>query len=183
VEKGLPLHKKLCLGTLPAIRDDSYDCMYDRAASLLQARGFYRYEVSNFAKAGMISCHNQRYWTHFPYLGLGPGAHSFMMSCRRANPPSLDLYETWVNSGCNGSLGFFEHLSWQTLYAEAVWLGLRTIQGIDTRHLTTLYGMKPEEKKLTAWVKKGCLEKSGNRYYVKGKGWVFLDTLASDLMP
>ncbi len=44
--------------------------------TLLKA-GFHRYEVSNYARKGMESIHNQAYWQMKPYLGLGPSAHSF----------------------------------------------------------------------------------------------------------
>jgi oxygen-independent coproporphyrinogen III oxidase len=42
------------------------------------ARGTSHYEVSNFARPGRESRHNQAYWRHRPYVGLGPGAHSFL---------------------------------------------------------------------------------------------------------
>ena len=40
--------------------------------------GFEGYEISNFSSAPEHrSKHNQKYWDHTPYLGLGPSAHSF----------------------------------------------------------------------------------------------------------
>ena len=44
----------------------------------LAAAGLMAYEVSNFARSPEHrSLHNLKYWSHRPYLGLGPSAHSF----------------------------------------------------------------------------------------------------------
>ncbi len=36
----------------------------------LQEKGFYRYELSNFAQPGFESRHNQSYWNHSNYRGF-----------------------------------------------------------------------------------------------------------------
>ncbi len=63
--------------------------MYDLLCSETAAAGYEHYEISNFALEGMRSRHNSSYWTETPYLGLGPGAHSFDGQVRRYN--SIDL--------------------------------------------------------------------------------------------
>lgn len=51
--------------------------LYEAAVSLLEASGFRRYEVSNFAQgASAESSHNKSYWQGAQYIGIGPGAHS-----------------------------------------------------------------------------------------------------------
>lgn len=52
--------------------------MYLLAVEKLEQAGFHQYEISNFAKNGKESRHNLSYWEQKPYLGLGPGAHSFL---------------------------------------------------------------------------------------------------------
>lgn len=44
---------------------------------MLENSGFKQYEISNFAKAGMTSRHNLKYWRREEYLGIGAAAHSF----------------------------------------------------------------------------------------------------------
>ena len=59
----------------------------------VEAHGFIHYEVSNFAASRSFFCrHNQKYWSHVPYLGLGPAAHSFDGVQRWWNYRSLERY-------------------------------------------------------------------------------------------
>src|SRR5690625_5745454 len=54
------------------------------------------YEVSNFARPGHESRHNQAYWSGEPYLGLGPSAHSFLPPLRRWNLRGWEAYRRTV---------------------------------------------------------------------------------------
>ncbi len=51
---------------------------YEQACETLNAAGIAQYEISNFARAGMDSRHNLKYWTRQPYLGFGADAHSML---------------------------------------------------------------------------------------------------------
>ena len=57
--------------------DDAMAEMYGIAVERLAAMGIPRYEISNFARPGMESHHNLKYWLLHPYAGFGAGAHSF----------------------------------------------------------------------------------------------------------
>lgn len=65
-------------GRLAHPSDDAQAHLMDLAADTLEAGGLRRYEVSNFARPGAESLHNLIYWLGGPYLGLGPGAHSYL---------------------------------------------------------------------------------------------------------
>ena len=54
--------------------------------------GFEHYEISNFAKPGFRSRHNFKYWDLSDYLGLGPGAHSFLNGRRFAFARDIRAY-------------------------------------------------------------------------------------------
>lgn len=56
--------------------DDTSAAMQDRLTSLTEAGGWYRYEVSAYARPGQQCMHNLNYWQFGDYLGIGPGAHS-----------------------------------------------------------------------------------------------------------
>ena len=53
---------------------------YDMLCSALRDAGYAHYEISNFARPGFQARHNSAYWRRAPYVGLGPGAHSFMVA-------------------------------------------------------------------------------------------------------
>ncbi len=62
----------------PALPDeDETAALYLAAVRELEAVGFKQYEISNFAKGGLTSRHNLKYWRREEYLGIGAAAHSF----------------------------------------------------------------------------------------------------------
>jgi oxygen-independent coproporphyrinogen-3 oxidase len=92
----------------------------------LKQAGYEQYEISNFARPGFRSRHNSSYWVGTPYLGLGPGAHSFDGGFRRGwNAPDVAAYVA-------GNCGYEEEvLDARDRYHETVMLGLRTRDGIS----------------------------------------------------
>ena len=74
LEPGTPMGREN-----PVLPDDDAQAdTYLAMCELLRKNGFEHYEISNFAKPGFRSRHNMKYWDLSEYLGLGPGAHSFM---------------------------------------------------------------------------------------------------------
>ena len=99
-------------------------------SEILEDAGYVHYEVSNFAKGmAFASRHNQKYWDHTPYLGLGPAAHSFLNNQRWWNHRSVDRYLSAIENGAKPIEGT-EVLSLEQLQLEAFYLGLRTKKGI-----------------------------------------------------
>ncbi|MGH9487092.1 MAG: radical SAM family heme chaperone HemW [Terriglobales bacterium] len=75
---------------------------YEWACNELTARGWQQYEISNFARSGFASRHNQRYWLRQPYLGCGLDAHSFLIHPRPhrfSNPDALLDYCAPLRAG------------------------------------------------------------------------------------
>lgn len=73
--------------------------LYLEACGQLDAGGLRQYEISNFAREGMESRHNLKYWTRQPYLGFGVDAHSML-------PASTDAYALLRNGrGARASEG------------------------------------------------------------------------------
>ena len=61
-------------GGLRVCSDPVSDQLWLRARQTLMDRGFEWYEISNFARPGERSVHNQAYWRMDPWAVLGPGA-------------------------------------------------------------------------------------------------------------
>lgn len=98
---------------------------YTMLQDILDEAGFRQYEVSNFCRPGFHSRHNSAYWAREPYLGLGPGAHSFDGDRRRSW--NVDDLGRWLDGA--GKEG--ETLSDADIYNEKVMLGLRTSAGVE----------------------------------------------------
>ncbi|MBI4365173.1 MAG: radical SAM family heme chaperone HemW [Candidatus Latescibacteria bacterium] len=99
IEEGTPLHAKVRRGELRPEDEDAVAERYGDLVEILSRAGYRHYEVSNFALPGSESRHNEGYWLRRPYLGLGPGAHSFDGSARWRNEESIARYFERVESG------------------------------------------------------------------------------------
>jgi oxygen-independent coproporphyrinogen III oxidase len=136
VEEGTPLHAKAARGAVSIPGEDDVLARYEDLVSILGRAGYRHYEVSNFALPGFHSRHNEGYWTRRPYLGLGPGAHSFDGSARWGNDESIARWFERVESGTLPRDGYRE-LSSREAGEEEVFLSLRRSRGLrQSRHLS-----------------------------------------------
>lgn len=134
IEEGTPFASLYEQGRLDLPEEEDEEAMYDLVVHDLPARGFRRYEISNYAPAGWECRHNLKYWHYQPYLGLGLAAHSFFDGQRLANTADLQQYTDFF-SGAGGEtqefpVAFVEKLDKETAMAEFVFLALRTSQGV-----------------------------------------------------
>lgn len=97
---------------------------YGRAVSMLEAAGYQRYEVSNFARPGYECQHNLGYWRGEDFVGVGVSAVSTVRGVRRTNPRTVAGY-------LSGNAPQTEELSDRILIWEKAMLGLRTTQGVE----------------------------------------------------
>ena len=112
VEEGTPFGKQHMERFCPD--EEASADLYLCAVNELTQRGFAQYEISNFAKNGLHSRHNSRYWDCSEYLGIGPAAHSFWDGQRRFFERDLNAFiaaenpwELWQLDGSGGD--FFEY--------------------------------------------------------------------------
>lgn len=82
----------LAKGKVAEAPDELVESMYRYLCSATREAGYEHYEISNFALPGRRAVHNSRYWTVRPYIGLGPGAHSFWDGARGYNMADLHKY-------------------------------------------------------------------------------------------
>ena len=139
IEERTPLGKRCRAGEVtPPGEDLQYD-FFMKTSEFLENAGYIHYEVSNFAR-GMrfASRHNQKYWDHTPYLGLGAAAHSFRNNQRWWNYRSLDQYISALNRG-HLPVEETETLSEEQLRLEALYVGMRTKKGIQLQEFGDRY--------------------------------------------
>lgn len=134
VSPATPLAELASSGSISMPDDDELAKIFLNTSRLLESEGFVHYEVSNFALPGHESRHNLKYWRRSPYLGLGPGAHSFLHPRRWWNPPSLEEYGESIRTGKRPS-SCRELLTPEQDALERLWLGFRTLDGVDSSDL------------------------------------------------
>ena len=79
VEEDSMLEKLIAKGKWSEASDEVCERQYAILCETLAAAGYNHYEISNFARPGFEAVHNSAYWKHRPYVGLGPGAHSYLV--------------------------------------------------------------------------------------------------------
>ncbi len=139
LETKTPLGMRYQAGEFSLPGEELQHEFFMKTSELLEDAGYIHYEVSNFALGTKYtSRHNQKYWDHSPYLGLGPSAHSFQYNRRWWNHPSLDQYLAAINAG-NLPIEETEILMIEQLRLEALYLGLRTKKGVSLQDLKNRY--------------------------------------------
>ncbi len=131
------LGREVALGRRRAMDPDVAAAVYEDASLLLAERGFEHYEISNFARPGHRSRHNLKYWTDGEYLGFGPSAHSYARGRRWSNPADLDLYIARRGQGIEP---VDDPQPREGRAAEALFAGLRLLEGVDLEALKFRYG-------------------------------------------
>ncbi len=182
LKPGTPMGRKYAEGALPERPESLAREFFVETSEILEGAGYVHYEVSNFA-AGMdrASRHNQKYWDHTPYLGLGPAAHSFDGSRRWWNRSSLDAYLADLR-GAERPVEGREDLGREELAMEALFLGLRTRDGIDLDRYARLYGrdlMEDNRRQLEEWSRLGLIEIAHGRIRPTRSGMAVADALAA----
>ena len=137
IDPDTPLERMEKSGEFSLPSQEDSERMYKILQAKLKAAGYVQYEVSNFCKPGYYSRHNSSYWNRTPYLGLGPGAHSFIGMAREWNTSDI---ATWCNLSIL-PLREGETLSPEDVFNEILMLGLRTAAGVS---LDTLRNCGPQ---------------------------------------
>ena len=136
VEEGTPFWEYRDMLNLPD--EDTQAEMYLTAVEALRSRGFRHYEISNFARKGMVSRHNMKYWTGGEYLGFGPAASSDFAGKRFTLKRDLQAYIAGIRDG-GDIMEEMEEIPMRERAGEYLMLRLRTSQGIDAEEYEKLF--------------------------------------------
>jgi putative oxygen-independent coproporphyrinogen III oxidase len=181
IHEGTPFGFKLARGKMSEAPEETQGELFLFTHSFLKDAGYPGYEVSNFARSPEHrSRHNQKYWHHVPYLGVGPSAHSFAGMRRWWNERKLKSYETRIATGEKPIAGS-EDLTRSDLALEALMLGLRTTDGIDRSFFRERYGvdlLKSNEPLVERLVRDNLLNLEENILIPTLAGLAVTDSLA-----
>ncbi len=174
VAPNSPLAKSISDRLLPPLPPpDKIADFFLLTGQALVNEGFYRYEVSNFARPGYESAHNLKYWLREPYLGLGPSAHSFDGIKRWANPSSVRQWASALASGATPR-AWIEDLDETAIRLETVMLALRLPEGLPEDYLAG-------SPRLEEFLQSGHLIRTEHRIRPTEKGLLMADRLAVEL--
>jgi oxygen-independent coproporphyrinogen-3 oxidase len=154
IERGTAFGALDRAGKLARPDDEEAAAMFEDAGAALAAAGLPRYEVSSYAAPARRARHNGLYWSGAPYLGLGASAASFRpladgTGWRFSNPRATDTYLAAARVGAVVPR-HVERRSAAELEDEALWLGLRTVDGLDRAAHRARYGRDPLEGRAAA---------------------------------
>ncbi|MEG1187969.1 MAG: radical SAM family heme chaperone HemW [Bacteroidales bacterium] len=138
-EEDTALYRLQQQGKVSPVNEETSLEMFRILIDTLQTAGFEHYEISNFARNGLYSKHNSSYWKGVPYLGLGPGSHSYDGKNRHFNPGNLNLYIEGVENDINNFIKT-EILSADEQYNEFILISLRTMWGLSLEDVRLRFG-------------------------------------------
>ena len=127
IEEDSALAQMIADGRFAEASDEQCCHQYDLICERLARAGFNHYEISNWARPGAEAVHNSAYWRRLPYVGLGPGAHSFDGAKRR-----------WNTCQLSGYTSEYEILTPREAAEERLMLALRTAEGLPESELRSL---------------------------------------------
>lgn len=140
VHEQTPLFFKVKAKKAHLLEDEEMVKLYFETITFLESHGFQQYEISNFARPGYESRHNQAYWNRKPYKGFGIGAASFDGLLRTRNEANLHHYLAWWHQALTPppnqrSSASQELLTPEQEVMEIIMLGLRQRAGLDLASL------------------------------------------------
>ena len=179
VEPGTPMAARVASGAATVPDDDAVNAMQRQAIARLDAAGYRRYEISNYARPGRECRHNLVYWNRGDYLGLGCAAHSLLGGRRFHNPESLDDYLAGVRRQDEVRLTLQDEME------ETLMLSTRTVRGLDLAAWENAYGAPFErgrEAAIGRLEKGGLIEIGGGHLRLTTRGMEVQDAVVLDLL-
>ncbi|MDF9794762.1 oxygen-independent coproporphyrinogen-3 oxidase [Catalinimonas alkaloidigena] len=169
-------------GKLKEVEDNYAAEQFEMLLSTLKTNGYEQYEISNFCLPDFYSRHNSNYWRKEPYLGVGPGAHSYNGQHRQFNISNNNLYLKALTEekipAEQDILALHDQIN------EYIMTGLRTKWGCDLRKIKEeyKYDLYQENKiYLDQLLADGKILMQDQYLILTDSGKLLADRIASDL--
>jgi len=187
-ESGTPLDREVRAGRIRLPAEEHLGKLFKTTIDYLGQLGYHHYEISNFARRSdrgdslWKSKHNQKYWSFAPYIGLGPSAHSYLEPERHWNHRSIERYMLAIQQG-KLPIAETEALTREQMIMEAVYLGFRTVEGIDIGEFQRRFGidfLKTFHQTIADFEKDGLIKVTKDRCRLTPEGMVLLDGITAE---
>jgi oxygen-independent coproporphyrinogen-3 oxidase len=140
VYPNAPLREEMARRQWSVAPDDDAADMYLEGLARFEAAGYRHYEISNVARPGCESRHNLLYWTGGNWLGFGCGAHSTWNGRRWRVISGTGDYIRAVTEQRSVRVDV-RALAPAEQLEEALFMGLRLVQGIDLQAIQENWGV------------------------------------------
>lgn len=144
IEEGTRFYDWLQQGILKEFDDEVALAMYRLGQSILETHGYKQYEISNYAKPGFASQHNQTYWRTENYFGFGLGACTWMRPLRWNNVTDINTYVSEIAKG-KFPRQPAEALTQVEQMEETVFMALRMQEGMAKDVFQQRFGVSVEQ--------------------------------------
>lgn len=149
VHEGTPLAEHIRKGLQPRPDDDLATEMYELMLARASECGYEHYEISNLSLPGYESRHNTKYWNGAAYYGFGCSAHSYNGESRRwSNQRDVARYVELIEQDSPSIVERLD-LTPDEVRAEAVFLGMRLMRGLNIKQYEKSFGVDLIERHQT----------------------------------
>ena len=162
---------------LPAERE--HESMRLLAEEILAQGALEPYEILSLGRAGWESKHNLIYWHNEEYLGLGPGAWSFMEGVRYEFAPSVARYLAKCGQD-DWNPDQAEKLTGESMEVETLLTGLRLSRGFELSRLRQTRARV--ESRLAELAQDGLVEMAGGTARLTRRGRFLAETALARLV-
>jgi oxygen-independent coproporphyrinogen III oxidase len=183
-ERGTAFWVRRMRGELAEVDEELQRDMYALAIDRLSAAGYEQYEVSNFARLGCRSRHNQVYWSGDGYFAYGPGAARYIDGIRETNHRSTTTYLSRVLAG-KSAVAEREQLSPEERARELLVFGLRRMEGVARHQFAERTGFDIDElvaESLQKLISLGFLSDDGERIRLTREGLFVSDAIWPEML-
>jgi oxygen-independent coproporphyrinogen III oxidase len=183
-EQGTAFWNRRLRGELREADEELEREMYALAIDRLADAGFEQYEVSNFARPGCRSRHNQVYWSGDGYFAAGPGAARYIGGVREINHRSVTTYLKSALAS-ESPVAEREELSTEARARELLVFGLRRIEGVSRTAFHERTGIAIDELvalALKKFVGLGLLSDDGERICLTREGLFVSDSIWPEML-
>jgi oxygen-independent coproporphyrinogen-3 oxidase len=184
LEKGSLFWGRLLRGELTLVDEETQRAMLEMTWDCLADAGWEHYEVSNFARPGHRSRHNEVYWRGEPYLAFGPGAARYVDGRRETNHRSTTTYIRRVLSG-QSPVADSEMLAPMDRAREMLVFRLRMTEGISRQEFRQRTGFDLDDLvgvPLRKFIDLGFLEERADCIRLTRAGLLVSDALWPELL-
>lgn len=183
IEEHTLFHTLYERGELPLPDEEEEVQMYEWIMNTLKQAGYVQYEISNFAKPGYESMHNQKYWLNHSYYGLGAGAHGYVQGIRHVNVKAVKDYIMKAQE----ALPVLEknEVSEAEAMEDFMMVGLRLLRGVRREDFFAQFQQELEDvfaTPLRTLMEQGLLERTAEGFRLTERGvWLGNEVFASFL--